>query len=188
MSRGKVAEMRERFYIIANYYDRTVDILRNAVHTRREPLAQAALHNLIALHKSLQHMHKLAPESIPSTLALDRDVRPRLIENLIMHVLRDSPEPLDLATIRKHVKESYLLAGASEPMLHRHLDKLISTGHIERIQAQSLDERYASTARAYGTITLDQAGLHSLLGSTLFHNIEAAGYHGLTDVVTAKEV
>ncbi len=187
MSSGKLAEMRERFYIIANYYDRTVDILRNALQTRREPLAQAALHNLIALHKSLQYMHKLAPESIPSTLALDRDVRPRFIENLIMQVLRDSPEPLDLATIRKHVKESYLLAGASEPMLHRHLDNLISTGHIERVQVQSLDERYAPTARAYGTINLDQAGLQTLLDSTLFHHLDAAGYHGLTDVVTAKE-
>jgi superfamily II DNA or RNA helicase len=187
MSSGKLAEMRERFYILANYYDRTVDILRNALQARREPLAQAALHNLISLHNSLQYMHKLAPDSIPSTLALDRDVRPRLIENLIMQVLQDSPEPLDLATIRKHVKESSLLAGASEPMLHRHLDNLISTGHVERVQVPQLDERYACTARAYGTINLDQAGLHTLLGSTLFHHLDAAGYHGLTDVVTAKE-
>ncbi|HVB22252.1 MAG TPA: DEAD/DEAH box helicase family protein [Ktedonobacteraceae bacterium] len=187
MSSGKLAEMRERFYIIANYYDRTVDILRNALRERREPLAQAALHNLIALHKSLQYMHKLAPDSLPSTLTLDRDVRPRLIQNLIMQVLQNSPEPLDLVAIRKHVKESDLLAGASEPMLQHHLDNLISTGHIERVQVRPLDERYAPTTRAYGTINLDQAGLHTLLDSTLFHRLDAAGYHGLTDVVTAKE-
>lgn len=187
MSSGKLAEMRERFYIIANYYDRTVDILRDALHQRREPLAQAALHNLLALHKSLQYMHRLAPESIPSPLALDREVRPRLIEELIMQVLQDSPEPLDLSTIRRHVKKSNLLAGASEPMLHHHLDNLISSGHIERLQVQPLDERYRCTARTYGTINLDQAGLHTLLGPALFHHFDAAGYHALTDVVNAKE-
>ena len=90
--RGKPAVMRERFYLLANYYTRTSAILRYALKARRESLAQAALHNLIALHKSLNYMYKTAPGTVPSTLTLSRDVRPRLIENLIVQVLQEGAQ------------------------------------------------------------------------------------------------
>ena len=102
---GKFAVMRERFYLLANYYTRTLAILRYALKERRELLAQAALHNLIALHKSLHYMHKVAPAVVPGTLALNREIRSRLMENLIVQILQDAPEPLDLTTITQRIND-----------------------------------------------------------------------------------
>src|SRR5436189_269525 len=45
------AAERQAFYRLAHYYQRTRTIAREALTRRREPLAQAALRNLVALHR-----------------------------------------------------------------------------------------------------------------------------------------
>ncbi|GAC1455514.1 MAG: hypothetical protein PVSMB2_07010 [Ktedonobacteraceae bacterium] len=179
---GKPAVMRERFYLLANYYTRTVAILRYAFKARREPLAQAALHNLIALHKSLNYMYKIAPGTVPSTLTLSRNVRPRLIENLIVQVLQEAAQALDVTTIMRGVNDLDLLAGASEKLIRRHLNNLLSTGHL-----QHLDNTYVRTTRAYSSVDLDQAGMQTLVGPILYPQLDQGGFHGLSDITARKD-
>ncbi|GAC1626528.1 MAG: hypothetical protein NVS4B11_23220 [Ktedonobacteraceae bacterium] len=179
---GKPAVMRERFYLLANYYTRTSAILRYALKARRESLAQAALHNLIALHKSLNYMYKIAPGTVPSTLTLSRDVRPRLIENLIVQVLQEGAQALDVTTITRGVNDKSLLVPASEKLILHHLNNLLSTGHV-----QHLNNRYIRTTRAYSSVDLDQVGLQTLVGATLYAQMDRAGFHGLTDITTRKD-
>src|SRR5215467_15534396 len=47
------AAERQAFYTLAHYYQRTRTIVRQALTSRREPLAQAALRNLVVLHRPL---------------------------------------------------------------------------------------------------------------------------------------
>lgn len=176
-----LVDMRERFHTLASYYTRTLAILRSSLHDRREPLAQAALHNLIALHKSLRYMHQAAPGTVPNTFTFNREVRPHLVENLTVQILQDSPTPLDSPTITSRVNEIDLLGQVSEQSILHHLDNLISAGHVEL-----LDGKYLRTARAYTSINLDQAGLQTMLDPLLFKQIEEAGFHGLEDVLAAK--
>ena len=178
---GNKATMRERFYLLANYYSRTLAILRSALHDRREPLAQAALHNLISLHTALHAMYKIAPGTVPSTLALSRDVRSRLTESLIVQMLRDAPRSLDLPSITRHVNDLDLLAEASEQVINRYLTNLISTGHV-----QTHDGTYTCTLRPYSAINLDQIWLQALLGATLFQSCEQEGFRSVADVAAHK--
>ncbi|GAC1347337.1 MAG: hypothetical protein NVSMB27_12540 [Ktedonobacteraceae bacterium] len=180
--RGDLTTIRERFYALATYYTRTAAILRYALNKSREPLAQAALHNLFTLHKSLHHMHRAAPGSVPSTLTLNRDVRSRLIEDLVGRILQDASEPLDLPTITRRFNAVDLLADVSEQVIRRHAGNLISSGHI-----QLVGEKYVRTSRAYSTVNLDQAGLQTLLGPLLFRQLDQAGFHGLSDVTAARK-
>ena len=69
---GDSAVQRREFYLLANYYGRTLRILRNALSNGKEPLAQAALQNLVALHRPLAKMHSESPGSVPLALSLDR--------------------------------------------------------------------------------------------------------------------
>src|SRR5579859_1902942 len=177
----RVVEMRERFHALARFYTRTLAILRSSLHDGREPLAQAALHNLIALHKSLHYMHQVAPGTVPNTFTLNRDVRPRLIENLTVQILEDAAEPLDPPAITSRVNEIDLLGGVSEGAIRRHLGNLVSAGYVAL-----LDGRYSRTARAYSSINLDQAGLQTLLDPALYKQVDLAGFHGLNDVMTSR--
>ena len=65
---GDLAKQRREFYILANYYGRTLRILRTALNNGKEPLAQAALQNLVTLHRPLAQMHDESPSSIPLAL------------------------------------------------------------------------------------------------------------------------
>lgn len=177
----KFAVMRERFYLLANYYTRTLAILRYALRVRRELLAQAALHNLIALHKSLHYMHTAAPAIVPSMLALNREARPRLMEHLIIQILQEAPEPLDLTTITQRVNDLDVLADASEQVIRRHVGNLTSTGHV-----QSFEGKYVCTTRTYNAINLDQAALQVMLGPALFPLFEHGGFSSVADVMAHK--
>ena len=50
---GQTDRMRAAFYVLAGYRARTITIFRWAFEHGREPLAQATLRNLIALHTGL---------------------------------------------------------------------------------------------------------------------------------------
>src|SRR4051794_30550162 len=84
------AEERQAFYRLAHYYQRTRTIARQALTSRREPLAQAALRNLVALHRPLAHMHRAAPRAVPLSLALERQDRDDMLRDLVVRALSDS--------------------------------------------------------------------------------------------------
>src|SRR5262245_2287786 len=85
---------RQAFYILAHYYQRTRTIVRQALSKRREPLAQAALRNLVVLHRPLAQMHRSAPTAIPLSMALERQDRDGIVRDLVIRVLSETPEPL----------------------------------------------------------------------------------------------
>ena len=173
--------MRERFYLLANYYTRTLAILRSALNSRRESLAQAALQNLIALHKALTYMHRTAPKVIPSILSLNRNVRTRLMEDLIVREIHNAPKPLDEATIKRVVNELDVLTDANDTTIRRHLNNLVSTGHLKLT-----DKGYSPSDRPYSYLNLDRIGLELLLAPIMLHEFDDAGYQGLNDVTTRK--
>ena len=82
----------------------------------------------------------------------------------------------------REVNDKSLLVPASEKLIQRHLNNLLSTGHI-----QHLDDKYVRTTRAYSSVDLDQAGLQTLVGSVLYAQMDQAGFHGLSDISARKD-
>src|SRR4051812_21578378 len=91
---GDGAAQRRAFYALAGYYGKTCRILRSAIAAGKDPLAQAALRNLVTLHRPLNQMHRTAPDAVPLALIFERDTRDDLTRDLVARVLSDSPEPL----------------------------------------------------------------------------------------------
>jgi hypothetical protein len=83
------AERRE-FYTLASYYQRTRRIVRSALAGRREPLAQAALHNLVVLHRPLMHMHAAASRTIPLSMVLEREDFDEIVRDLVVRALGET--------------------------------------------------------------------------------------------------
>ncbi len=182
LARGDFAAMRERFYILARYYGRTIAILRHALAERRETLLQASLRNLVALHHPFHHMHDIAPSRVPLALTLDKRLRWRLIEDLIVEVLQESTLPLSPDNLTSRVNELHLLADVREEVLRDHLKNLLASGHVT-----GGDKGYCRTHRVYIAINLDQAGLEALLGEELYRYFEQAGFHGLAAIVDRRD-
>ncbi len=180
--RGDIPAMRERFYILARYYGRTLAILRHALADRKEELLCAALRNLIALHQPLHHMHDIAPTRVPLALTLDREQREQLLEDLLIEVLHQASRPLPLAELTERLNDLHLLADVKPDDLQPHLENLRDGGHLE-----STGEGYARTSRAYGAINLDRAGLQALVGEGFYRQCERAGLHGLADIAGRRQ-
>jgi len=174
--------MRGRFYILAHYYARTMGILRQALARGKTPLIDVALHNLVALHQPLHHMHELAPANVPFVLTLDTYTRRRLVEDSIMEILLEASEPLALETIVGLVNELHVMADVKSDIVRKHLDNLIQKGHVDRG-----DNGYVRTKRRYSSMNLDRGSLQALLGQSLYREFERGGFHGLSSIADRKE-
>jgi superfamily II DNA or RNA helicase len=179
--RGDTAGLRERFYLLAEYHARTIEILRQALAGRHEPLANAALRNLVTLHQALHVMHRAAPDTVPEALSVSRDIRLRLFEDMIVQVLQESARPLDVSTIARRVNDLDILADAPQATISRHLENLAASGYVRQ-----RERGFVRTARTYHNVNLDQAGLHTLVGPALEGSFERAGFSGLSDVLARK--
>src|SRR5438270_6072350 len=73
LEHGDRTAERHAFYTLASYYQRTRRIVRSALGSHREPLAQAALRNLVVLHRPLTHMHRAAADAVPLAMVLERE-------------------------------------------------------------------------------------------------------------------
>jgi superfamily II DNA or RNA helicase len=167
---------RQAFYILAHYYQRTRTIVRRALSKRREPLAQAALRNLVVLHRPLAQMHRSAPNAIPLSMALERQDRDGIVRDLVIRALSESPESLSEATVLERVNEIDALGGATPGAVRRHLLDLQASGHVTRI-----DRGFKRTGRAYTELDVDAAVLRALIGPELYAPLAAAGVRGLHD-------
>jgi hypothetical protein len=176
LSQDDRAIERQAFYVLAHYYQRTRTIVRQALSKRREPLAQAALRNLVVLHRPLAHMHRSAPRAVPLSMALERRDRDGIVRDLVIRVLSESPEPLAEATVVERVNEIDALGGATTGAVHRHLQDLQNSGHLDR-----LERGYKRTARSYTELDVDAAILRALVGPELYAPMAAAGLRGLHD-------
>jgi hypothetical protein len=174
---GDIRGQRRAFYELAGYYGRTRRILWSALTSGKEPLAQAALRNLLAMHRPLTQMHRTAPETVPLALVLDRDSRDELTRDLVVRVLDESPTPLPEATIVERVNELGILGTVAAAAVRRHLADLSATGHAVRSAAG-----YARSSWAYGETDLDSASLKALCGPDLHGRMAEAGFRGLSDL------
>ena len=176
LSHDDRAAERQAFYVLAHYYQRTRTIARQAMSLHKEPLAQAALRNLVVLHRPLAQMHRSAPRAVPLSLALERQDRDGIVRDLVMRVLNESPEPLAEAAIVERVNEIDVLGGAAPGTVHRHLQDLQGSGHVER-----RDRGFKRTARSYSELDVDAAIFKALVGPSLYSSLAAAGLRGLHD-------
>ncbi len=174
--------LRDRFYVLAAYYRRTLSILHSGLEHRREALVLASLENLIVLQRALSAMRRVAPDTAQSTLALENVVHRRVNRDLIYQIVRDARGPLTIHTILRRFNELDLIADAKEPAMKRALDELILSGH-----ATEHRERYGVTHKPYVDTDTDRAGLVMLLGQPLARRFLDAGFEGLSQVLARRE-
>ena len=175
------AGRRRAFFLLAGYYGRTIRILRSALERGNEPLAQAALHNLIALHHPLTQMHRAAPDDVPFPLTVDRQIRDRFVKDLIVRVLSETPEPMDVASLVEQVNDLDLIGAIGQSATRRHLRELVAAGHVQRV-----NRRYERTDRIYPQLVLDEFSLRALVGDGFYDQLDAGGFRGLADVAARK--
>ncbi len=174
---GDLAGQRRAFYHLASYYGRTLHILRSALSTHNEPLAQAAMSNLVTLHRPLTQMHRAAPDDIPVTLTLDRKSRDEFVRDLVVRVLAESGEPLDPEMVIERVNQLDMLANVRRGTVQRHLKDLIAMGHVERS-----DGKYSRTGRVYAELDMDALSLKALAGDSLYSQFAEADFRGLREI------
>ena len=183
LAQGNADAQRNAYFRLAVYHGRTIAILRSALHTRNQPLAQAAMRNLASLHKAMMQMHKRSPHDTPVPLVLDRSERDALVRDLVMRALKETGRPLELDTIWQRVNNMDFTEVA-KGTVERHLKDLIASGHVEAIQQKP--KQYHPLQRVYREMDTDAPSLHSLLGDEIYPDMEAEGYRGLTDVLSRQ--
>lgn len=168
---------RRAFYLLAAYHGRTVHILNTALHSPNDALAQSALHNLMALHRALVHMHRADPDSIPLAIVLPQTERDTFLRDLIVRTLNENSDLLSVSEITGRVRHLDMLGQVNEKEVRHHLKGLVHSAYIYRS-----DGRYARTQRPYAELDWNVLSLRALTGDDLYHRLTAAGYAGLTDI------
>jgi superfamily II DNA or RNA helicase len=177
------AAERRAFYTLATYYQRTRRIVRSALADRRESLAQAALRNLVVLHRPLMHMHRAASSAVPLAMVLEREDRDAVVRDLVVRALSETPEALGETTILERVNELDVMGGVVPGTVRRHLKDLEASGHVVRLAAG-----YKRTSRTYSELDVDAATLRALVGPSLYDDLARAGIRGLNDAEARAEV
>jgi superfamily II DNA or RNA helicase len=173
--------MRAGFFHLAYFHTRTGAILRSALDGRREALTQAALRNLIVLHLTLRAMHRTAPAVVPSPVTHLREARLRLVDDLIVQLLQESPAPMSVDDLARCIDETGLLAGTSAPLVRLHLDDLIASGHVV-----PAGNGFVRSRLPYRADNFDELELHTLLSERLARQLARAGFHSLLDVTARR--
>jgi superfamily II DNA or RNA helicase len=168
---------RRAFYLVASYYGRTVRILNTALTSQKEPLARAAMHNLIILHRPLAGMHAASPDLVPITLTLRREAREGFVRDLVVRVLSESPEGLDAQTVTSRVNDLDLIGNLRPGTVDRHLKNLVASGHVTRDRG-----RFTRASRVYGELDLSAHSLRALVGPDLYRRLNDSGFNSLADV------
>ena len=143
---------------------RTISILRSALNTGREALAQAAMRNLSTLHRAMMQMHRRAPQHVPLALVLDRGKPGRLRPRPGDPGAAESAGPLELDQVMTQVNQLAAMTLA-KGTVQRHLKDLVDAGYVE-IAGQPT-RCYARTPRGYTEMDQDTRGLRALLGLKL---------------------
>jgi superfamily II DNA or RNA helicase len=171
------AGQRRAFYRLAGYHGRTLHIHSGAMNHSDEALARVTLHNLLALHRAMMHMHRSAPELIPLPVALSQDDRDEFARDLVMRVLDESPQPLSVPEIVERVNHLDVLGNMRSKTIQKHLGDLVSAGH-----AAKGDTGYIRARRPYIELDLDGLSLRALAGAEAYDKMAAAGFRDLREV------
>jgi superfamily II DNA or RNA helicase len=179
---GVPAAERQAYYLLAAYHRRTRRVLRAALEEGREPLAQAALRNLVLLQRPLALMATVDPEVIPQVSVLDRPARDEQARDLVVRALAESPDPQPEASLVDRVNEQRAAGRVPAAAIHRQLADLEATGHVERA-----GRGWKRTTRAYTESDVDGRSLRALVGEQTHEQLSRAGFRGLADLVGRPE-
>ena len=179
VEKGHKERQRSAFYRLARYHGRTLRVLNSGLHSQDETLVQAALHNLMTLHRGMVRMHRVAPHNIPLPIALSEHSRADFARDLIMRVLAETPPALPFDEISQQVNHLDLLGQLNDDHVSQHLQELIQASHIEKIETG-----YVRTKRAYVELDKDVAGLRALIGRTFYTQFARSGYDSLSTIDT----
>jgi hypothetical protein len=183
LARGDEVHQRSAYFRLAVYHGRTIYILRSALNTSKEPLAQASMRNLATLHRAMMQMHQKTPHNVPVALVLDRRGRDEFARDLVMRTLKESSLPLDLDRIVQRVNDLDVM-GVSQGTVQRHLKDLAASGYVDILKQYPI--QYQHLQRTYTEMDMDAPSLRSLVGGEIYPQLEQAGYRGLKDVLSRQ--
>ena len=177
VEKQNIEAQRRAFFHLASYHGRTLHIINTTLHSTNDALAQSALHNLMALHRALIHMHRTNPDDIPLAMVLPATERHTFLRDLIIRALHESSEPLSVEKLTGRVSHLDMLGNVTEKDIHHNLKALVHATHVIR-----RDGHYARGQRPYTEINWDVLSLRAPTGDNLHPRLAAAGFAGLTDV------
>jgi superfamily II DNA or RNA helicase len=180
LAEENVEHQRNAYFRLAVYHGRTQSILRSALKSQKEPLAQAAMRNLATLHRAMMVMHKKSPHNVPVAMVLDRHGRDEFVRDLVMRTLKETAAALDLERIIQRVNDMDVM-DVAKGIAVRHLKNLIDTGHVEIVGQRPT--QYRSSQRVYTEMDLDGPSLRSLVGDETYRSLNQEGFQGLNDVL-----
>jgi hypothetical protein len=188
LEKDDAARQRSAYFRLAVYHGRTINILRSAIASPKESLAQAAMRNLATLHRAMMLMYKKAPANVPVALVLDRRGRDEFSRDLVIRALQESAAPLDLDSLIQRVNDLHVM-GVARGTVQRQVKDLAASGHVEITGPHDNRQHPASYARShrnYTNMDIDAPSLRALVGNELYAGLDQAGYAGLSDVVTRQ--
>jgi superfamily II DNA or RNA helicase len=183
MESGDVAGMRNRFYALIDYYNRSLEILRDALKNGKTPSIVTSLRCLIALNTPLRDMHRIAPTAIPLILTISKKIKKQIINDILVNALQESVEPCTIEQLTSYVNKHQSLDEIQSRTVSRHLQDLIAKGHVKKVNTE-----YSRTKRAYISTNLDDASLQAFLGQDLYEKFEREGFSGISNIVTKKSL
>jgi superfamily II DNA or RNA helicase len=185
LEKDDAAHQRSAYFRLAVYHGRTIAILRSALKNSNEPLAQAAMRNLVTLFRAMMQMHKQAPHNVPVALVLDRSGRDEFAKDLVVRALGESSVPLDLDSIVERVNDLDVI-GVARGTVQRQLKDLLSSGHVKTDSQQHAC--YTCTQRTYTGMDINAPSLRALVGADLYTRLAESGFAGLNDVLARQSL
>ncbi len=176
---GNTGAQHSAYYRLAVYHGRTISILRSALNNSKEGLVQAAMRNLVTLHRAMMQMHRQSPHVVPVALVLDRQGRDLFARDLVVRALSESSEQLELEAIVTRVNELDVM-GIRPGTVERHLKDLTASGYVEH--ASQRPSRYIRSGRVYPEMSLSAPALRTLVGEESYADFKQAGYADLSHI------
>lgn len=170
-------QQRRVFYRVANYHARTLHILQQRANPAREALYQAALHNLLTLHRALIKMDRTATATMPLPTVLHPTDREIFARDLVMRVLSDSYAPQSLEQITTRVNQLNMLGKFPADHVAGELNNLIAAAHVSHTAGG-----YQHTTNPYTELDFNAASLRAITHPELYAALNSAGFHGLQDI------
>jgi hypothetical protein len=175
-------EIRSAFYQLTHFYARTLHILRSAWEERDEPLAEAALKNLVVLDGVLSTMHRQEPDRVPLAIPLFDDLRTHFTRDLIIRAHQEAQQALTPKEITELMDKNDLMGQVRYEQLDDYLDALVTDGYLSRG-----NDGTKLTKQPYSDLNMDAAMYQSILGPELAGTMQKQGFRGLGDVVARQK-
>jgi hypothetical protein len=177
-----IDQLRGSFFLLTHYYGRTIIILRSAIEDTRNPLAAAAIRNLMVLDRVLGGMHRAAPDELPLALPLTEDLHGQFICQLIVRAMGDGIA-IEKDVLLKRLDSYGLLGETSDTDIDGELNGLLRDGALR------LENNKLKLGRnAHANLRPDEAMLRTLVGEAISQALSKLGFAGLAAIAPRRKV